>query len=90
MSTTNAIYEPGHVWPHIRDLTLHLNRNVISHHLQPEDDWNLAEQLPNSCGWIPDFRTFIQKVKQDLRNEADGCNNHKYFCEVLDKRAGDL
>ena len=36
MSTTNTIYEPGHVWPHIRDLTLHLNRNVISHHLQPQ------------------------------------------------------
>ena len=25
MSTLNNPYEPGHVWPHIRDLTLHLN-----------------------------------------------------------------
>ena len=69
---------------------------------EEEDNWDLADNIPNVANAHPkeqivcvrDVKTFIQKVKEDMKKEAQRNTTdfiHPNRCnEIIDKRSGDL
>ena len=58
---------------------------------EEKDNWNLADSLEdihNNISTVGEIKTFIQKVKEDVRkvNDIDSVD----MDNILDKRAGDL
>lgn len=63
---------------------------------EEQDEWNLADELKkdgNELRYSIHFKTFIQKVKEDVMKKTDGTTNaiyHSTLWAILSKRAGDL
>ena len=61
---------------------------------EEEDNWNLADNYFNEDLFAKDeIKTFIQKVKEDVKKKSDGMTNaiyHNTLFKIIDKRAGDL